>query len=126
MKILAIDNDSHALAQLNDCLKEVLPSIETVLFTDALLAMQYIVNHKGVLDAVFTALLMKPFNGLEFIKYLHEAAPGTAVFAIGQTDTWELRELARVSGANRYLLKPITVEVLRPTFEEFLYAPPLW
>lgn len=125
LRILAVDGDARELEHLRKCMEELSPNFELVTFIDPMLAVKYMVNNRGGIDAVFTALLMKHMNGIDFIKYTHNAAPGALVFVTTQTDTWEIRELARRGGANGCLLKPLTAESIRLAMEEFLYELPL-
>lgn len=118
MKILVVDNDKADLEQLCAALRRVASGAEVVPFFDPLLAVKYMVAHGGEIGLVFTALLMLPIDGFLLIKQVRRWVPGCPTVVVNHTETWEFRSLASERGANAFLVKPVTDEMIQDVLRE--------
>ncbi len=74
-------------------------------------------------DIVITDLFMPGTDGLEFIRMLGEARPGTKVIAVSGGGFWDAQsilEVAKMIGALRTLSKPLDPAALLKAVDELL------
>lgn len=63
-------------------------------------------------DVIITDISMRPTNGLEVTKQLHNSMPEAKILILTMHDSVEMLRAAAVAGASGYLLKSDTEELL--------------
>ena len=84
MKIIAVDDERHALSSLKSCIEEVLPDCSLVCFDEPLSALEY--AEYNPIDFAFLDLRMPEMNGMELAKRLQAIDPKIGIaFVTGST-----------------------------------------
>jgi len=78
MKIIIVDDETHALHTLQECLEELRPSAEVIPFDRSDKALEYAHNN-GTLDVAFLDIHMPVMNGIELAKELKKICPNVNV-----------------------------------------------
>ncbi|MDR2543758.1 MAG: response regulator, partial [Treponema sp.] len=104
MKIIAVDDEQHALKSLQSAIEEALPNCSLSCFNKSKNALEYAKNNR--IDVAFLDIEMAGMNGLQIAKSLKEIYGKTCiVFVTGHShyaaDAFALR-------ANGYIMKPVT------------------
>lgn len=115
MTVLVIDGDEQSLDRLEQALAEAIPwpCLQVVRFADPMLAVKYLAGQNAAPYFVFTALLLPRMDGFELMRCCRKLHPGVPTFAVGETDSREMRRLAWMNGAVEYLVKPVIGAAVR-------------
>ena len=114
MTILAVDNDSKALAQIGGIAAELLPDAEILSFDGSLAALAE--ARKREIDIAFLSVEMPELNGLFLGQYLKELYP--FVNLVYLTEEKDYAYDALFLHASGYLLKPVSMEGVRRELED--------
>lgn len=113
MIILAVDADHGALEQLEDSLKSVFTTVEVQTFDNALNSFRYYLSQKEEVAAIFFPLAIKPFDGFKYSELVMQSFSSVKIVFTTQTDSEEIRELIRLNGGNRHMVKPVTPDKIQ-------------
>lgn len=113
MKILVLDNDKWVLEGLGKLIERVDSSLERVVFTSSVDALEYAVKERPML--IIADVEMPEMNGLEFCRRLRETYHPHMIIISGY-DKFHYAQEAISIGVSSYVLKPIN----QPKFIELL------
>lgn len=113
MVILIVDNDASSLHRLEKYVRECRRDDEIVVFTDAVLAMDYIEEHE--IDIMFTEVSMCDVTGFTLTKRIKEKAPNAYVVFV--TESAEYAMNAWEAHVNGYLQKPVDSKKIKTELE---------
>lgn len=108
MKFVVVDNNKNDLKILAQTITATVPECQVQPFTDPLLSAKYICNNP--VDMVFLADTMWPVNGFRLLQVLRKNMPKLTVVMLSGSD--ENRINAIRAGADDYLLKPVSADLL--------------
>lgn len=108
MNFVVVDNNKSDLDLLAKAIMAAMPKCQIQRFTDPLLSAKYICNNP--VDIVFLADCMRPVNGFRLLQVLRKNIPKLTVIMLSDSDL--NKEIAIHAGADDYLLKPISIDLL--------------
>ena len=113
MKILAVDDEFHALNILKEAITEAIPSAELVTFQESDKALKW--ARENSVDIAFLDIQMPVINGIDVAKILKVINPKiNIIFATGFSEYMKEGLDLRMSG---YLFKPVSAEAVRTELE---------
>ena len=113
MKILLIQNEPYALFRLEQYVKQYYPTANVAAFCEAQSAIDYIHAEMPPVDLCFTTVKTDGPSGIRIAKALRERSRQTQIVFTAATDEYALD--AWKTGANDYLIEPVTPEGVRHT-----------
>lgn len=108
MIFVIVDNNKADLELLAQAITATVPECRVQPFTDPLMSAKYICNNP--VDAVFIADTMHPVNGFRLLDVLRKNIPELTVVMLSTSERNRLD--ATHAGANDYLLKPVSADIL--------------
>lgn len=122
MRIIAVDDEPHALRSLKRIIKSELPDCEAAFFDTSEDALAYAKENQT--DIAFLDIQMGSMSGLVLAKHLKDIYGKTNIIFVTGFSRYAL-DAHKLHSAG-YLLKPITVEALREAMENLRHpiAPP--
>ena len=121
MKILAIDDEKFALANLVDELKNVFIGQEIYDFLSSTEALSFINDTKNkneTIDYIFTDIKMPNIDGVELAKIVKSIYPKTKIFFCTAYSEYSLAAWnMKVKG---YILKPISAQKIEEVLQEMI------
>lgn len=108
MHFVVVDNNKRDLDVLAKAIAATMPNCQVQLFTDPLLSAKYICNNP--VDMVFLVDIMRPVNGFRLLQVLRKNIPNLAVIMLSASDANRVDAIH--AGADDYLLKPVSVDLL--------------
>lgn len=121
MKILAIDDEKFALANLVDELKNVFIGQEIYDFLSSTEALSFINDTKNkneTIDYIFTDIKMPNIDGVELAKIVKNIYPKTKIFFCTAYSEYSLAAWnMKVKG---YILKPISAQKIEEVLQEMI------
>lgn len=117
MNIIVVDDEKLILQRMQDCLKEIMPSCEPVVFSTCFAALEYAQNN--AVDIAFLDINMPIMNGIELAKELKKIHP--LINVIFCTAYTEYMQDAIDLHASGYLLKPATAVSVEKALNNLLH-----
>ncbi len=113
MKVLVVDDDELICENIKSKLGRILGAskLDCLIATNVVDAKRIV--RSVTLDFVITDLNMPGISGLELVKYVHTNYPSTRIYVLSGYDDYNLVRRAFLSGAEDYLLKPLSIEELQ-------------
>ncbi len=123
--ILLIDDDLDDQLFFCDIVKEINSKIACRVANNGLEATEYLKESNQLPDLIFLDLNMPYMNGFDFLKFLRASKDfkQIPVIIFTTSNSEQDVELSRKSGANRFLIKPPSLEILNRQLSELLNAP---
>lgn len=114
MIFVIVDNNKSDLDLFAQKITEAVPGCQVQSFTDPLLSAKYICNNP--VDIVFLTDTMYPVNGFRLLQVLRKNIPTLVVVMLSASDLSKVDAIH--AGADDYLLKTVSVEVVKSVVEE--------
>ncbi len=123
--ILLVDDDADDQLFFQDVLNEIDPHITCDIANNGLEGMDKLNACESAPDIIFLDLNMPYMNGYDFLHILRHSIEFTHIPVVIFTTSNNEKdvELSRESGANRYLTKPHSLQILRQQLEKIIYSP---
>lgn len=108
MIFVTVNNDRKQLREMTELLHAAFQGSIIYEYTDPMLSAKHIVNHP--VDAVFAEADMKRVDGPTLLRVVRVHKPDLPVFIMSDGEAY--RALALGQGADEYLVRPVTEEML--------------
>lgn len=118
LKIVVADDEFYARKALIRKINMAQSDAEIVAdFENGCMALQYIRDHRGKVDLLFTDVRMPEMDGLELARCISEEELGVETIIVSGYSEFEYAKKAMTFGVNNYLIKPVQEEELSEALE---------